>query len=231
MWKHWILRFKYLVLKNMLTLNPVKQKFTSPSLPSHWVPPLRWERAGTHTSKTNPLLRPRWRDVSADGPVSITAQKQVPSLTPFSWAAQSFPLHFRENHQVSSDHPQKGVYRKKGSLSSASPGIQSHISNSGKTMLHIVCLDCRPLEEGLTLCHHKPVTTRCWYKSLCKTHRSSASPPALWKPGRQPESRAPGTAGLCISKYATHGLNKAGKQFIKLQSICFTQVSSLKFKN
>lgn len=75
--------------------------------------------------------------------------RDASSLAPLSWAAESFPFPFRENHQVGSDRPQKGFYCRKGSLSSAPPGIQSHISNSGETTLHVVYSDCKLWRKDL----------------------------------------------------------------------------------
>lgn len=138
------------ILRNTLILSPVKQKFTSP------IPPCPVTEILHYTGNKLALTPVKCifcipEDVMCQLMALPPSQlREMYHLSPLS-AGQLSPSHFRENHRVSSEHPQKGFYCKKGSLSSASPGIQMHISNSGETTLHVIYLDCKPLEEQLTL--------------------------------------------------------------------------------
>lgn len=187
-------------------------------------------QAATHTGNKlaltlvkQPLLHPKWHDVSADGPVSIQLRETY-HLSSLS-AGQPSPPHSASGRIIKIDPPPKGFYCKKGSLSSASPGIQSHISNRGQIMWHIVYLDCKPLEEGLC------ATINPWPDATGPCTRSSGHLPYLGlcesQKGNQ-KAEPQGLPGLCISKHALQLV--WAQQQIKLQIICFTQTPSWKLK-
>lgn len=156
----------------------------------------------------------------AQSPSQLREMYHLSSLS----AGQPRPSHCTSG-RIKTDHAQKGFYLKKGRSLLSLSVIQSHISNRGQTTWHMVYLGCKPLEKGLTPCHHNPMTRNHW--SLYKILRASALPGALWKPERQPESPQ-GLPGLCISKHAPQLV--WAQQAIKPQIIYFTQIPSWKFK-
>lgn len=178
-------------------------------------------QAGTHIGKTASSAPQMTWCVTWWPSLHHSSERCTISL-PSQLGSQGLPTAPREESSRQITH-RKGFTEKREV--SPQPIIQSHISNRGQTMWHIVYLGCKPLEKGLTLCHHKPMTRNHW--SLYKILRASALPGALWKPERQPESPQ-GLPGLRISKHAPQLV--WAQQAIKLQIICFTQIPSWKFK-
>lgn len=130
-------------------------------------------------------------------PAPITAQRGVSSLASDSRVAESFSLQGKSSQFTH----RKGFSAK--DFSSACLGIQSCISNSGEEYAWC-CLDCKPLEEGLTLRNHMPGTTSYRYKSLCRPNRPPLYPGLCEYVEDNQKAEPHRLARVCISN-AQHG--------------------------
>lgn len=137
--------------------------------------------------------------------------RDVPSLTPS--AGQPSSSHSTSGKiELVQTTQNKGFHCKKGNFSSASPSIQSRISNR-------LCYTLFRLQTPgrRTLCHHKPVTTSpCTRPTVHLLH-----PELCESQENHHKAELQGLPGLCISDHATQLQFEQSRQLIKLHNMCF----------